>query len=87
MSDYQISIKSSAYKELAKLPKPEAKKVSAAIDRLAKEPRPDGVKKLKGVEEYLYRIRVGDYRIIYSVEDKIRVIDILKIGHRKDIYR
>ncbi|MGQ0738021.1 MAG: type II toxin-antitoxin system RelE family toxin [Bacteroidota bacterium] len=48
---------------------------------------PGGVKKLKGEKEDLYRIRSGDYRIIYSIEDKIRIVDIRKIGHRKDIYR
>jgi mRNA interferase RelE/StbE len=46
-----------------------------------------GFKKLKGNYEDLYRIRIGDYRIIYSIEDKIQVVDIRQIGHRKDIYR
>jgi len=84
---YSISIKPSALKELSRLPKAIVKKTEKAIDALAKEPRPVGVKKLKGIEEDLYRIRVGDYRIIYSIEDEIKIIDILKIGHRKEIYR
>jgi mRNA interferase RelE/StbE len=54
---------------------------------LAENPRPAGVKKLKGNNEDLYRIRSGDYRVVYSIEDEIRVVDIRKIGHRKDIYR
>ncbi len=84
---YTISIKPSALKELSKLPKATVKKAEKAISALAENPRPDGVKKLKGSEEDLYRIRVGDYRIIYSIEEEIKIVDILKIGHRKDIYR
>jgi mRNA interferase RelE/StbE len=84
---YTISIKPSALKELSKLPKATVKKTEKAIDALAENPRPDGVKKLKGSEGDLYRIRVGDYRIIYYIEDEIKIVDIIKIGHRKDIYR
>ncbi len=84
---YTISIKPSALKELSKLPKATVKKTEKAIDALALNPRPDGVKKLKGSAEDLYRIRVGDYRIIYSIEDEIKIVDIIKIGHRKEIYR
>jgi mRNA interferase RelE/StbE len=84
---YNISINQSALKELGKLPKAMAKKAEKAIDALAEEPRPVGVKKLKGADEDLYRIRVGDFRIIYSIEDEIKIVDVLKIGHRKEIYR
>jgi len=84
---YSISIKPSALKELSKLPKATVRRAEKAIDALAEDPRPDGVKKLKGSDEDLYRIRVGDYRIIYSIEDEIKIVDIRKIGHRKEIYR
>lgn len=84
---YNVSLRRSALKELQSLPQKAVRKVSSAIDELAENPRPDGVKKLKGSDQDLYRIRVGDYRIIYSVEDEIKIIDIRKIGHRKDIYR
>jgi len=57
------------------------------INGLAENPRPSGVKKLKGISEDLYRIRSGDYRVIYSISDQIRIVDIRKIGHRKDIYK
>ena len=50
-------------------------------------PRPAGSKKLQGASENLWRIRTGDYRIIYAIEDTIKIIEIRKIGHRKDIYR
>lgn len=84
---YTISIKPSALKELNKLPKATVKKAEKAIDALALNPRPDGVKKLKNSAEDLYRIRFGDYRIIYSIEEEIKIVDILKIGHRKEIYK
>ena len=84
---FTITINPSALKELSKLPKVTIKKAEKAIDSLANNPRPIGVKKLKDTKEDLYRVRVGDYRIIYSIEDEIKIIDILRIGHRKDIYK
>jgi mRNA interferase RelE/StbE len=63
---YKITFKDSANKELLRLPKQSILKIVAAIDELAEEPRPLGVKKLKDSSEDLYRIRVGDYRIIYA---------------------
>ena len=83
---YQIIISSSAEKDLDKLPAAALKKVGNAIDHLAADPRPAGCKKLKGSSEYLWRIRVGDYRVIYSIADKIEVIDVRRVRHRKDVY-
>lgn len=60
-------------------------RISAAIDGLKDTPRPPGCKKLQGRED-LWRIRVGDYRIIYAIDDTIRVVDVRRIGHRGDIY-
>lgn len=84
---YRIFINPTALKELSRLPKAMAKKAEKVIDSLADKPRPAGIKKLKGIDGVLYRIRFGDYRIIYSIEDEIKIVDILKIGHRKEIYR
>jgi mRNA interferase RelE/StbE len=84
---YKITFKNSAFKELERLPNPMVRKIAGAIDDLAKNPRPIGIKKLKDSSEDLYRIRVGDYRIIYAIDDGIRIINILRIGHRKDIYK
>ena len=50
-------------------------------------PRPDRVKKLKGISEDLYRIRQGNYRVVYAIDDKVKIVDIRQIGKRKDIYR
>ena len=84
---YKIIIRESAFKQLKKIQKPDAKRIESAINALSEIPRPIGFKKLKGFYEDLYRIRIGDYRVIYTIEDKIQVIDVRQIGHRKDIYK
>ena len=80
---YQIKIRREALKELVNFPDPVSKRISTAIDSLAENPRPVGCKKLKGEKEYLWRIRVGDYRVIYFIEDTIRIVEIRKIGNRR----
>jgi mRNA interferase RelE/StbE len=84
---YKITFQSSAQKELEHMPKQVVHKIGIAIEKLAKDPRPVGVKKLKNSDEDLYRIRVGDYRVIYVIRDDIRIVNIRRIGHRKEIYR
>jgi mRNA interferase RelE/StbE len=83
---YLIKISKQALKDLEDLPLRANRVVSASIDNLSVTPRPAGCKKLKGEKEILWRIRSGDYRIIYSIEDEIRIIQIRKVGHRKNIY-
>lgn len=83
---YQINITKHAFKEIIGLPAKISKQVSLTIDELAVNPRPVGCKKLKGEKEYLWRVRVGDYRIIYKIEDVVKVIEIRKVGHRKKVY-
>lgn len=83
---YAIRISKQALKELERLPEKEIRKISAAINNLSDNPRPSGCKKLKGEKEYLWRIRVGNYRIIYSIEEDVKIIDVRKIGDRKNIY-
>ena len=86
MVSYRIEIKSSAAKELEKLPRQMVSRVVAAIKGLAETPYPQGVRKLVGFE-HTYRVRVGDYRILYDVLDKKLVIEIIRIRHRKDAYK
>jgi mRNA interferase RelE/StbE len=83
---YRISIRKQALKELEDLPTKKSRKVSTAIDGLAEDPRPSGCKKLKGEQEYIWRIRVGDYRVLYKIDDEILVVEVGKIGNRKNIY-
>lgn len=80
---YRIEVKRSAAKALKKIPKPDRKRISEKIDSLAEElPNPETTK-MKG-ENPFHRIRVGDYRIIYEVQDEVLVILIVKVGHKKD---
>lgn len=85
MAEYKITIKKSAAKELESIPQRDLRKIIKRIRSLAKEPMPHGSQKLSGQEQY--RIRQGDYRIVYSIEDKDSLVDIVKIGHRREIYR
>lgn len=84
---YELVISRHAIKDIERLPNREVPKVVHAIEALATVPRPAGCKKLKGQHEHLWRIRVGNYRIIYDIKDRIRVIEVREVGDRKDIYR
>lgn len=86
MMRYSIEFKQSAKKELAQLPRPMAEKVLERICSLADNPRPDGCKKLAG-SAHSYRIRINDYRVVYTIIDKQLIIQVIKIGHRKNIYQ
>jgi mRNA interferase RelE/StbE len=85
MAKYRITIKKSAAKELEALPKKDLPRIIKRIQTLAQNPRPNRSQKLSGQEQY--RIRQGDYRIVYSIEDKESLVDIVKIGHRREVYR
>jgi mRNA interferase RelE/StbE len=82
---YTIHIKASAEREMASLPKVAFQSISKKILDLEKNPRPQGCKKLSGRQEY--RVRVGDYRVLYVVDDSAGSIEIVAVGNRKDVYR
>ena len=84
MAKYKIEIKRSAVKEIKKLPAKDLKKILAKISSLADNPRPNGCVKLSADEKY--RIRVGVYRILYEIIDKLLVIIVVKVAYRKDVY-
>ena len=86
MARCEIEISQSAEKQLRKLPRKEQARIVEAIVPLASDPRPRGARKLSGYND-VFRIRVGHYRILYSVSSERLVIIILKIGHRRDVYR
>lgn len=81
---YQVVIEKQAQKQLAKISPPDYAKIATALRELATNPRPYGYKKLKGRPGY--RVRVGDYRIIYQVKDNILTVFVLIIGNRRDVY-
>ena len=85
MSRYKVIVSKSAGKELSKLPLEINNRIIPAIRKLSDNPRPKGSKKLKGSKS-TWRIRIGDYRVIYVIDDVVLVVDIRKVGHRKDIY-
>lgn len=71
---------------MRRLPKQIQERIEKGIDSLAVNPRPPGAKKMKGFEN-MYRLRVGDYRVIYQVEDDVLTVLVVRVGHRRDIYR
>ncbi len=84
-SSYTVHIKASAEREMASLPKAVSRSVSQKILALESNPRPPGCKKLSGRQEY--RVRVGDYRVLYVVSDAVKTIEIVAVGNRRDVYR
>ncbi len=86
MAFYKILIKRSAEKELRKISSSELSRVMQKIEALADHPRPSGVQMLKG-EDQCFRLRQGNYRIIYEVDDIKREIMVIKVGHRREVYR
>ncbi len=86
MANYKVEVSSTAEKALKKIPKKDLTKIIEAIQILTINPFPEGCRKLSG-EENIYRIRQGNYRVIYEVIGKKLVVLVLKVGHRKEIYR
>lgn len=83
---YTIELRPVAARALRKLPKAEQKRIGRRIDALAANPRPAGAKQLAGPEK-LYRVRIGDYRIIYQVRDAVLLVLVVRIRHRREVYR
>ena len=85
MEFYKVIFTKSVKKDFRKIPKLEVSKILNEIAYLAKNPRSSKTKRLKG--EKLYRLRVGNYRVIYDIKDNLMLIFVVKLGHRSDIYR
>ncbi|MBN2023911.1 MAG: type II toxin-antitoxin system RelE/ParE family toxin [Pirellulales bacterium] len=83
---YRIEVKPSAADALTKIPRPHRQRIARKIDQLANNPRPRGAILLEGPSS-LYRIRVGDYRVIYQIQDAALVVLVVRIGGRGDVYR
>ena len=84
---YKIIFDKSAEKDLVKLSSDIVRRLVKVINKLALNSRPPGCKKLKAADEDLYRVRCGDYRIVYAIAEEIKIINIRRVRHRKDIYR
>ena len=86
MAEYAIEFARSARRELEKLPRRLIDRILPKIESLSANPRPNGCRKIEGAEN-LWRIRVGDYRVIYGIDDTRRVVDIVVVRHRTDAYK
>jgi len=85
MAGYEIFFKESVWKDLKGIAKKDLKRILSRIETLGDDPRPIGSEKLTGQE--LYRVRQGNYRILYSIQDNELTIWVIKVGHRKGVYR
>ncbi len=85
MAKYEVTVLPSAQKEITKLPKQVQNKVLKALVSLSENPRPNGCKKLVGTDSW--RFRIGEYRIVYSIEDNVLLIEVIRVAHRKEVYR
>jgi mRNA interferase RelE/StbE len=83
---YEVRLKPSAERALRRLPAQLRSRIGGRLDALAGNPRPSGCEKLSGVDD-LYRVRVGDYCVVYQVADEVLVVLVVTIGHRGDVYR
>jgi len=83
---YKIAFAPAALRQLRKLPKPDQQRIMRAIQSLEDDPRPPNSKKLQGAESF-WRIRVGDYRVVYEIQDSKLIVFVLRIANRKDVYR
>jgi mRNA interferase RelE/StbE len=83
---YRVELLPSAARALEKLPTSMQRRIARRIDRLVDEPRPRGAEKVRGAAD-IWRIRIGDYRILYQVDDDRLVVLVIKLGHRSRIYR
>jgi mRNA interferase RelE/StbE len=86
VASYNLLIRPSAAKELAALPKKDRKRITSKLNSLSAEPRPVGCEKLSG-QESMYRLRRGSYRIVYWIDDAGQTVGVIRIRHRKDVYR
>lgn len=85
MASYRLLIKPSAGKEIEALPKQNRRRIVAKITSLSRDPRPPGCEKLSGHDQY--RLRQGNYRILYEIQDLDLIVVVVKVGHRSNVYR
>jgi len=85
VNSYAVELKPSARKELESLPNTALSRVIRKIESLALDPRPAGCKKLKGYKD-LWRVRIGDWRIVYIIDDAVRSVSVTRVAHRSKVY-
>ncbi len=85
MASYRVFIKPSAVREIEAIQKKDRERIASRIAALSEDPRPAGCEKLSGQERY--RVRQGQYRVVYAVDDEGKIVVVFKVGHRRDVYR
>ena len=85
MEKYSVLIKPTVEKQLDDIPKKILRQILSRINSLENNPRPQGSEKLSGQERY--RVRQGDYRIVYGINDRLRTVEVVRVGHRREVYR
>jgi mRNA interferase RelE/StbE len=85
MGKYRVIFRKSVALDLRRIPNRDLRKILATIESLSEEPRPSGIERLSGQERY--RVRQGNYRVVYEINDDEIIVVIVKVGHRKDVYR
>jgi mRNA interferase RelE/StbE len=85
VADYRVALARSAEKELQRLPRALVTRIVSRLEQLATEPRPARCKKLRGGDKE-WRIRIGDYRVVYEIDDDKRAVDVTRIAHRSEVY-
>lgn len=85
MGRYRVELKKSVLKDVASIPKKDLQRIILAIESLADDPRPPQSKKLSGLEQY--RVRQGNYRVLYAIEDDVLIVFVVAVGHRKEIFK
>jgi mRNA interferase RelE/StbE len=84
---YSIRFAPAALKALESLDREAQRRIVAKLEALASNPRPSNIKVLKGGDDSIYRLRVGDYRVLYTIDDEELVVLVVAVGHRRDVYR
>lgn len=85
MGSYRVALTASAAKELEQLPAKILSRAIVRVEQLAEVPRPPGCKKLKGGDKQ-WRIRIGDYRVVYEIDDRAKTVDVTRVAHRREVY-
>jgi len=86
MGSYKVELTRSAEKDLRRVDRSKLPSIYSELEKLSSDPRPAGVRKLAGADR-TYRVRLGDYRIVYEIEGEMLVVLVIRIAHRKDVYR
>lgn len=82
---YEVEVTTTAARQIARIPNPDQRRIVERIERLGADPRPANATKLQGIDAW--RVRQGTYRIVYTIDDAVRIVTVTRVGHRREVYR